>query len=253
VYQAAPAAVAPRLCVLGAGNCNDLDLMRLGEVYSEIHLVDIDAAALERAVNDLPETLQERITRHAPVDLTGMLEKLEGWREFRLTPQDLFEHPERTAAEVERRCAGSFDVVLSACVLTQMQLSVVRGLGDSHRLFQAATQTMKLTHLRTLRRLLVPGGCAILASDLTSSQIRPLQLAAAEADLRPLLREVVEAGDVFYIAHPGLLRSMLDDDPVLKQDMDLSEPLDAWLWQNGLGHHLLVYALALSKRRSMPS
>ncbi|MCA9022365.1 MAG: hypothetical protein KDA74_19585, partial [Planctomycetaceae bacterium] len=35
-----------RLCVLGAGNCNDLDLQKLSQVYSEIHLVDLDESAL---------------------------------------------------------------------------------------------------------------------------------------------------------------------------------------------------------------
>ena len=35
-----------RICVLGAGNCNDLDLEWLATVFSEVHLVDIDPAAL---------------------------------------------------------------------------------------------------------------------------------------------------------------------------------------------------------------
>ncbi|MFT5326875.1 MAG: hypothetical protein ACI8P0_004758, partial [Planctomycetaceae bacterium] len=29
-----------RLCLLGAGNCNDVDLKRLAETFDEIHLVD---------------------------------------------------------------------------------------------------------------------------------------------------------------------------------------------------------------------
>ena len=32
-----------RLCVLGAGNANDLDLATLLEVHREVHLVDLDA------------------------------------------------------------------------------------------------------------------------------------------------------------------------------------------------------------------
>ena len=41
---------AGRLCVLGAGNCNDLDLRRLSERFDEIHLIDLDPAALGEAV-----------------------------------------------------------------------------------------------------------------------------------------------------------------------------------------------------------
>jgi hypothetical protein len=237
-----------RLCVLGAGNCNDLDLERLVDVYREVHLVDVDGEALKRAVERQPETIRQRITRHAPVDLSGMLDKVERWRQFQLTREDLVYHPENTAAEIERRCHGPFDVVLSACVLTQMQLSVLRGFGDTHRLFPAVTETLKLTHLRTLHRLLVPGGRAILATDLTSSQIRPLDPQSSDADMRPLMDEVVRKGEVFYVAHPVLLRSMLENDPVLKPDTELSEPLDAWLWQNGPEHRFLVYALGMSRK-----
>ncbi|MFK7777794.1 MAG: hypothetical protein QM501_06680, partial [Gimesia sp.] len=35
----------PRLCILGAGNCNDLDLNQLSQVFKEIHLVDLDESA----------------------------------------------------------------------------------------------------------------------------------------------------------------------------------------------------------------
>src|SRR3712207_5062684 len=44
------AASGGRLCVLGAGNCNDLHLPTLLERFDELHLVDIDAAAIANAV-----------------------------------------------------------------------------------------------------------------------------------------------------------------------------------------------------------
>ena len=37
-----------RLCVLGAGNCNDLDLPALAEAFDEIHLVDLDPPRWKR-------------------------------------------------------------------------------------------------------------------------------------------------------------------------------------------------------------
>ena len=39
-----------RLAVLGAGNANDLDLEVLAGVFSDVHLADLDAVALARAV-----------------------------------------------------------------------------------------------------------------------------------------------------------------------------------------------------------
>jgi len=38
-----------RLCLLGAGRCNDVDLEKLAATFAEIHLVDIDAKALDAA------------------------------------------------------------------------------------------------------------------------------------------------------------------------------------------------------------
>ena len=48
-----------RLCVLGAGNCHDLDLGELAELYAEIHLVDIDEAAIEGARERQPPRARE--------------------------------------------------------------------------------------------------------------------------------------------------------------------------------------------------
>src|SRR5438105_5063893 len=76
-----------RLCVLGAGNCNDLDLQWLIDAYREVHLVDLDPAALEGAIRrqkvplvacpPVPKTRVDKppvapILLHAPVDLTGV-------------------------------------------------------------------------------------------------------------------------------------------------------------------------------------
>src|SRR6266481_2342634 len=62
-----------RICVLGAGNCNDLDLKWLSEVYGEVHLVDLDRTALLEAVKRQDvDPLRGTIHIHAPIDLTGI-------------------------------------------------------------------------------------------------------------------------------------------------------------------------------------
>src|SRR5437764_7439898 len=67
-----------RICILGAGNCNDLDLKWLAEAYAEVHLVDIDPAALDRAVKKQGVN-GDRVFFHAPVDLTGVADRARGW------------------------------------------------------------------------------------------------------------------------------------------------------------------------------
>src|SRR5688572_5276182 len=69
--------VAGTLCVLGAGNCLDLDLPRLAERFAKVHLVDVDRGALEGALSRQTPEVQARLVLHAPVDLSGLLDKLE--------------------------------------------------------------------------------------------------------------------------------------------------------------------------------
>src|SRR5260221_14486189 len=61
-----------RLCLLGAGNANDLDLVSLAARFDEVHLVDIDPSALLRATGRQSSGVQAKLRCHAPVDLSGV-------------------------------------------------------------------------------------------------------------------------------------------------------------------------------------
>ena len=68
-----------RLCVFGAGNCNDMDLNRLAERFHEIALVDLDGEALVAGVAAQRVARRERIQVHGGVDVTGIGEWLSRW------------------------------------------------------------------------------------------------------------------------------------------------------------------------------
>lgn len=236
---------AERLCILGAGNAYDLDLPRLAALFREIHLVDIDEAALGRAYARQDAATQARLVLHAPVDLSGLFDRVEAWRDFRVTPEELAAYPAAASQRIVQSLPGPFDVVVSACVLTQMQLSMLSGLSASHALFEAARQLLNVMHLRTLIRLLAPNGRAVLASDLSSNLLFPLSPEAT--DLQGVLIDVLCAGKFFYAAHPDLLLWASREDPVLRRLATLSPPFDTWLWQNGPERTFLVYALELAR------
>jgi hypothetical protein len=126
-----------------------------------------------------------------------------------------------------------------------MHFALLSVLTDRHPLFEALRQTLTLTHLRTLAQLLAPGGRALLITDLSSSEIHPLGETASPAEL---MQELVQGGSVFGIAHPGHLRAIANDDPVL-QKLEISEPLEAWIWHDGPSRRFLVYALELARPR----
>jgi len=67
---------AGRLCVLGAGNANDLDLPVLARAFEQIHLVDLDPEALQQAIERHRE-LDPVLRLHSGVDLSGIATQLD--------------------------------------------------------------------------------------------------------------------------------------------------------------------------------
>jgi len=65
-----PASPGGRICVLGAGNCNDLDLSWLTQVYSQSHLIDLDAGSLASAIERQRPSKATSICLWAPIDLS---------------------------------------------------------------------------------------------------------------------------------------------------------------------------------------
>src|SRR5262245_40861383 len=74
-----PAARPGRLCVLGAGNCNDLDLAALAALYREVHLVDLDPDALAFGVQRQGVAGRSGVFCHGNIDVTAMLAAVENW------------------------------------------------------------------------------------------------------------------------------------------------------------------------------
>jgi hypothetical protein len=236
-----------RLCVLGAGNCHDLDLAALTEAYAEVHLVDLDETALDAAWARQAPGVRAKIIRHAPVDLSGLVDKLDRWAEGRVEPREIMEHPISVCESLASRLPGPFDVVLSSCILTQLEWAVVNVLSDAHPLFEAVREISSLTHLRLLATLTAPGGRAILATDLVSNIDRPLERLAEGRNLYDLLAEIVVSGQIIYVADPRRLAWLSEIDPMLAGSMRMSLPLDVWLWQNGPKLVFLVYAVELAR------
>lgn len=246
--EAGTARSRPTLCVLGAGNCFDLDLNALAEQFVAIHLVDIDASALARAVERQGQATRACLVCHAPLDLTGFLDRIDRWSRFQVTPTELLGHPQQTATKIGEQLSGPFDVVLSACTLSQMQLSVLNVLTDQHRLFEAVRLTLNLTHLRTLAELTRPAGSALFATDVSSSELYPLAEVPPDADCSLLLRELVRLGKVFDFADPRQLSTQVKDDPALRNAFGEFQVRNAWIWNNGPHAQFLVYASALARR-----
>ena len=244
----------PGLCVLGAGNCDDLDLPALVREFGEVHLVDLDGQALAGALARLTGPTRERITTQAGLDLSGAVALCDRWGDHFPDDAELGAFAATTAAALARAIGRSFDVVLSTCLLSQLyqplRESLILGLDDWQRLFAAIDRA----HLGTVAALTRPGGTGVLALDVTTS--RKLPELAAFAD--PASWDGLGAAADQAVARRGVI---LDPDPrrLLQRlgqpgavplppgvTIERARLTDPWVWQAGESLSALVYALIFS-------
>ncbi|MES1204373.1 MAG: hypothetical protein ABUS79_00415 [Pseudomonadota bacterium] len=239
-----------RLCLLGAGNAHDVDLSLLADAFAEIHLVDIDREALDAARARVPEAVRARLRLHAPIDISGSWDRLQEWGPGSASPSE-----DAVRADVARAAAGvvaavpggPFDVVVSCCMLTQLQLTLLQSVGDRHPAFEALRASINAVHVRVIAGLTGPGGHGLLVTDLTSDATYPLDTVGAGDDLRKLMADLVAVGNVMHAAHPGLLSAEIRRDPALAAAFGVRFPVGPWLWNNGPERIFLVYGLEITR------
>ena len=238
-----------RLCILGAGKCNDVDLERLLEAFSEIHLVDIDPSALAAATARQTPSVRARLRPHAPVDLAGLSNKrLSKWQRKPPTRAELSAHEAATLASVTSRLPGPFDVVASACVLTQMSFSLREALGERHAMLAPIRGSVMVTHLNSVVALTAVGGSCLFCCDLVSSSAYPpLKDVTPDSDLDAVMRDIVAKGASYFAANPKLIQDILRHDPLLAERAGEPEQLAPWLWTGPHERTYLVYALRFER------
>jgi hypothetical protein len=250
-----------RVCVLGAGNCNDLDLRWMTEVYREIHLVDIDGDALARAVKFQKVAESPKIKLRAPVDLTGLADRLGTWRKTPPADDDV-KACTRLAADAEiklpeteanapggpaepgaRSSSKQFDVVLSPCVLSQLITPLRDSVGENHRGFMPLLAAIRTRHLRLMLDLLSPGGRAIFACDLLSSGTYPDLARVTKDRVADLMGTMLSRGKCFSGLNPAAMADTLRRD---RRAMDVRRA-EPWVWHLGLSKSYLVYAITFRR------
>ena len=220
-----------RLAVLGAGNCNDLDLQSLAGHFTEIHLVDIDGNALNQGVAQQGVVDRRRLVPHAGVDLTGLTDWLSGWNPN--SPPDTSEVDEVIAglpAAPAFRLDQPVDVVISVCLLSQIVESISVSVGEQHPRFLPLVAAVRMQHLRMMADLLRPGGRFLLVSDFVSSGTCPELAQATEEQLPELATRLIGEHNFFTGLNPFVLQSLLSSDPHLSADLEHIHLFRPWLW-----------------------
>ena len=221
-----------RLCVLGAGNANDLDLAALLSVHREVHLVDIDSEALSSGAQRQGVANHPRLRLHGGVDVTATLGVVSDWTpNSELGPADLDAMAAWPASRTVVVLPGGFDRVASTCVLSQILETAAFTLGKDHRQLAAARAALLAGHLRLMARLAAPGGDAVLVCEVTSSEMLAELPGLANEELAGLLTELGRKGDHYRGLHPRQLLAALRADPSIRPLIAAAGPLMPWRWR----------------------
>ena len=105
------------LCILGAGNCNDLDLARFTGGFAQVHLVDLDRQAMAKGVERQSPPAPGRISLHGGIDLTGILKTLATWERHRPKRESIAHCIREARAFAGLPVPDRFEVVTSMCLL----------------------------------------------------------------------------------------------------------------------------------------
>jgi hypothetical protein len=226
---------ADRLCLLGAGNCNDVDLAALLKHFHEITLVDLDTdavwAGVERQLHS--SDLRSRIRVAESMDISGMLEEFDSISGDPRQPIAV-----RLQYTLQNRSrlslSGSpFDCVVSCCLLSQLIDSLVFGLGESHPDFTATALLLRKQHVLLVADSLAPGGRGLLVFDFVSSQTLPQLMNVQSTLLTELLFAAVQSRNFFTGLNPFAVQSELKTSPVfvgMLKEVMLWRP---WRWSFG--------------------
>jgi hypothetical protein len=229
------------LCVLGGGNGSDLDLPALARAFDEIHLVDLDGAALDRCVAALPAKARARVTTHPGVDLTGFLDHLDDWGDaFPATPQ-LGQAAVAAIQGLLARLGRRFDAVVSTCALSQLAVPYHRAWVLPAAAWAQLHDATTAVHLSTLAGAVEPGGTGVLVFDVLTSRKEP-QLRALEGAGQDALDAFLgERGLADADPDPETLLRRLRS-PGLERLVESPRLTKPWLWDIG-AESQLVYGL----------
>ena len=220
------------LCLLGAGNCNDVDLQQLQQHFDEILLVDVDEQALQAglAAQGCADHSQFQCRQY---DLHGVTEALEHERSDALL---------QALAATPPPAAESFDVVASIGLLSQLFDSLRLGLGDGHPDFLRCLRALRERHLRQLIEMARPGGHVLLVTDFVSSDTFPALPVLSDAELQRTVPQLIQDHNFFTGTNPALIHQFLTEDAGCAERLRGVRMISPWLWDFGVRTYA-VYAV----------
>ncbi len=237
--------VPRRICLLGAGNCNDIDLPQLIHHFAEVHLVDLDRDALIAGTRTQGVAESEQIKLHVGMDLSGIVEQLGQWH---TTPPRPGDYPAvvANARSATIPIAGPFDVVASLCTISQLIDAVLIASGQPTQESITLALAVRDRHLELMEQLTQPGGHLVLITDVTSSATVPDLNVIPVEQLPVKLIEMINTRNFFTGLNPFALLARYRQDPEWESRAESAELSAPWIWNLGPRQYI-VCALTVRK------
>jgi hypothetical protein len=221
------------LCVLGAGNGNDIDLAQLVREFERVALVDLDEQALGRAVERLTEDERRRVELHAPLDLASLLPILETWRGGHLPDEAALKSTIDAARAAVPPEIGTFDVVASTCVLSQLIDSIYMGMAPAQPQRTELVLAVRNRHLEMMVDLLKPGGVGLLITDFVATETAPELAHLDDSQVPAAAVNWINQRNFFTGANPYAIRDYLQGLRDTGRAVENVQASPAWRWDIG--------------------
>lgn len=220
-----------RVLILGAGNCNDVDLKRLLDNEVQLHLADVDVDSISGGIErqglstDAIESIQS-------IEMTGLSTVIYDDLATEKSVESVI-----NTDQIRRHYSSSFDVVISTCVFSQMAGALRRIVepGWDYTSLQVALRRRYIDEMRSLTR---SGGILIWISDLVSTDTCEELHTTPTESLPALLTICLNAGNFLSGTHP---QSIFDE---LSGAMGSTPMMHRpWIWNMGARKYA-VYAIS---------
>jgi hypothetical protein len=188
---------ARSLCVLGAGNCNDLDFTQLVDTFGAIALLDIDTDAVSAGLE------RQGVAGSGKIDVIKA---------------DLL-------AGVP--ALPRYDIVLSSCVLSQLIGEGVRQAASPEALLG-----IRRKHLVEATELTNSTGTLLLVTDFVADTTVPDLMQLPDYRLADLAQRLAKQANFFHGLNPFAVEALLTSDPAFCGGV-LDGRRRLWRWNMG--------------------
>ena len=192
----------PTITMIGAGNCQDIDLPTLAASFREIRLIDIDAVAVDAAVSQFAADVTSRIRIFAPLDIAAPLMSLSAFDSHNAANHSALLAALESSLQNEVPVSN---VVVSTCLLSQLLDSASQIVPPKSPMFLPLIQAVRRGHLARLLCLTSAAGRALLISDLVSSDTVPDLSRTLPAELPNLMFRCLQSGNFFSGLNPAVV------------------------------------------------